>query len=64
MLGDLQRLSGDTKNAIATYVQVSTELEQLLKEQPDGADSICENLARTYAGLGNRELALSNARCL
>jgi TolB-like protein/class 3 adenylate cyclase len=59
MLGDLQRLSGDTKNADASYVQARHELEELLKEQPDDADSIYRELARVYAGLVDKQQATS-----
>jgi len=57
MLGDLQRLSGDTKSANANYVQARNEFEQLLKEQPDDADSIYRELAIIYAGLGDKQQA-------
>jgi TolB-like protein/Tfp pilus assembly protein PilF len=59
MLGDLQRLSGDIENASANYVQARNELEQLLKEQPDDADSIYKELASVYAGLGDKQQATS-----
>jgi tetratricopeptide (TPR) repeat protein len=59
MLGDLQRLSGDTKSANANYVQARNEFEQLLKEQPDDADSIYKELGITYAGLGDKQQAIS-----
>jgi tetratricopeptide (TPR) repeat protein len=62
MLGDLQRLSGDIKNATASYIEARNEIEPLLKEQPDDADSTYEELARVYAGLENRELALEYAQ--
>lgn len=42
-------------------LRLATEIEPLLKEQPDDADSIYGELARVYAGLGNRELALESA---
>ena len=59
MLGDLQRLSGDTKNADASYVQARNELEEQLKEQPGDADSIYRELARVHAGLGDKQPANS-----
>jgi TolB-like protein/tetratricopeptide (TPR) repeat protein/class 3 adenylate cyclase len=62
MLGDLQRLSGDIKNGTASYIQARNDIEPLLKEQPDDADSIYQQLARVYEGLGNRELALEYAQ--
>jgi len=59
MLGDLQRLSGDTKSANANYVQARNEFEQLLKEQPNDADSIYKELGIIYAGLGDKQQATS-----
>jgi tetratricopeptide (TPR) repeat protein len=59
MLGDLQQLSGDTKSANANYVQARNEFEQLLKEQPDNADSIYKELGIIYAGLGDKQQATS-----
>jgi TolB-like protein/class 3 adenylate cyclase/Flp pilus assembly protein TadD len=58
-LGDLQRLSGDTSAAKITYSQARDELEQALEEQPENARWICQTLAETYAGLGDRERALT-----
>jgi len=43
------------------YSQARDELEQMLKEQPEFADRLCETLAETYAGLGDHERALSFA---
>jgi TolB-like protein len=60
-LGDLQRLAADTATANANYSQVRDELEQMLQEQPKSADRICQALAETYAGLGDRDRALSFA---
>jgi tetratricopeptide (TPR) repeat protein len=51
-------LSGDVTKAKANYAQARDELEKLLKEQPDHADSICKELARIYAGLGDGQLAM------
>jgi len=59
MLGDLQRLSGDTNRANANYVQARNEFEQLLKEQPDDVDYIYRELALIYAGLGDKQQATS-----
>jgi TolB-like protein/Tfp pilus assembly protein PilF len=59
MLGDLQRLSGDTNRANANYVQARNEFEQLLKEQPDDVDYIYRELACIYAGLGDKQQATS-----
>lgn len=57
-LADLERLSGDVSHANATYVQARDELEKALKEQP-GNDGYWENaLAQSYAGLGDRQLAM------
>jgi len=58
-LGDLKRLSGDNAGANTSYSQTRDELEQALKEQPANAYWICEALAKTYAGLGDRERALN-----
>ena len=35
------------------------ELEELLAQQPANADQICRDLSETYAGLGDREQALT-----
>jgi TolB-like protein/class 3 adenylate cyclase len=56
-LGDAQRLSGDMVAAKATYSQARDELEQTLKEQPENV-AVISQLAWTYAGLGEQELAL------
>jgi tetratricopeptide (TPR) repeat protein len=51
-------LSGDVTRANASYAQARDELEQTLKEQPDDAGPISEELAKAYAGLGERQLAM------
>jgi len=58
LLADLLRLSGNSVAANNIYSQARDELEQALKEQPANAYWICEALAQTYAGLGDREQAL------
>jgi TolB-like protein/Tfp pilus assembly protein PilF len=59
-LGDLQRFSGDVAAANASYAQARDELEAQLKHQPDNA-RIISALARAYAGLGNKKVALQRA---
>jgi TolB-like protein/Flp pilus assembly protein TadD len=61
LLGDLERLSGDTVAAKNSYLQARTEWEQILKEQRETTDWISEQFALIYAGLGDRELALKYA---
>jgi TolB-like protein/class 3 adenylate cyclase len=60
-LGDLQRLAGDAKSANANYSQVREEAEEMLKEQSAYTEWIYNALAETYAGLGDRNRALSFA---
>ena len=57
-LGDLERLSGDVAQAKANYAQTRDELEQALREQPQDADSISEQLAQVCAALGDSQLAM------
>ena len=61
LLGDLQRLAGDAKSANANYSQVREEAEEMLKEQYEYTEWIYNALAETYAGLGDRNRALSFA---
>jgi tetratricopeptide (TPR) repeat protein len=57
-LGDLERLSGDVSHANATYVQARTEVEKAIKEQSGNDGYWEERLAQSYAGLGDRQLAM------
>jgi tetratricopeptide (TPR) repeat protein len=59
LLGDLQRLSGNVVAATRTYSQARDKLEQALKDEPANADWIYEDLARAYAGLGDRQRAMT-----
>lgn len=59
-LGDLQRLSGDANGAKVLYAQARTELEELLKGQPQNLD-IMNTLALLCAGLEEKEAALKYA---
>ncbi|MEY2439904.1 MAG: hypothetical protein QOI34_1289 [Verrucomicrobiota bacterium] len=59
-LGELQRFTGDTANAKASYSQSRELLEAVLREQPDNA-ALVSALAQTDAGLGERELAMKEA---
>jgi tetratricopeptide (TPR) repeat protein len=61
LLGDLQRLAGDAKSANTKYSQVREEAEEMLKEQSEYTEWIYAALAETYAGLGDRDRALSFA---
>jgi TolB-like protein/class 3 adenylate cyclase/Tfp pilus assembly protein PilF len=60
-LGDLQRMAGDAKSANENYSQVRKEAEQMLKEQSESeyTEWIYAALAEAYAGLGDRDRALS-----
>jgi len=60
-LADLQRLSGDLASAKRYYSEVCNQLEKELKEQPANAAAVYEVLASAYAGLGDRERALTSA---
>jgi TolB-like protein/class 3 adenylate cyclase len=60
-LGDLQRLSGNVADAKISYTRARDELEAALKEQPAETPWISDGLAQTYAGLGDRDRALSMA---
>jgi tetratricopeptide (TPR) repeat protein len=59
LLGDLQRLSGNVVAATRTYSQARDKLEQALKEEPANADWIYGQLALAYAGLGDRQRAMT-----
>ena len=59
-LGDFLRVSGDAKGAKEAYSQALGYLLPRLKQQPDNTD-LTLPLPMAYAGLGNRELALSAA---
>jgi TolB-like protein/class 3 adenylate cyclase len=62
ILGDMERLAGDSAAAQSTYSAVRRELEELLAQQPASADWICSQLSETFAGLGDREQALTFAQ--
>jgi TolB-like protein/Tfp pilus assembly protein PilF/class 3 adenylate cyclase len=55
-LGWTQKLAGDEAGARQNYLQARSELETLLKEQPDNA-WIMADLALTYMGLGDKAAA-------
>ncbi|PYK35633.1 MAG: hypothetical protein DME54_04145, partial [Verrucomicrobia bacterium] len=55
-LGWAQKLAGDETAARQSYLQAQSELEALLKEQPDNA-WIMADLALTYMGLGDKAAA-------
>jgi tetratricopeptide (TPR) repeat protein len=58
LLGDLQRLSGNTAAATITYSQARGELEKALKDQPPNAFWIYLDLAAVHAGLADSKRAL------
>ena len=60
LVGDLQRLSGDSQGAVATYTQERGKLESTLKQQPDNPDVMID-LAELYAALGEKTLAIEKA---
>ncbi len=60
-LGDMQRLSGDTAAATASYEKARDTLEVELREHPDIPDLVSQ-LAGVYAGLGDKADALQYAR--
>ena len=60
LVGDLQRLFGDTQGAVATYTQERGRLESTLKQQPDNPD-VMISLAELYAALGDNTLAIEKA---
>ena len=60
LVGDLQRLSGDSQGAVATYTQERGKLESTLKQQPDNPDVMID-LAELYAALGEKTPAIENA---
>jgi TolB-like protein/class 3 adenylate cyclase/Tfp pilus assembly protein PilF len=55
-LGWAQKLAGDEEAARQSYLQSRSELEALLKEQPDNGWIMAE-LALTYMGLGDKAAA-------
>lgn len=57
LLGDFQRLGGDTAGAKNSYTQSREEMNSLLREQPDNPRLISW-LAFAHAGLGEYESAL------
>jgi tetratricopeptide (TPR) repeat protein len=59
-LGDLERLSGNINEAQAIFTQAREELEKELKQQPQNP-RLVSLLAKTLAGLGQREAALREA---
>jgi serine/threonine protein kinase/tetratricopeptide (TPR) repeat protein len=59
-LGRAQELAGDHAGAEETWRQVRSELEPLLKEQPQNAELICV-LALANMGLGDKPAALALA---
>jgi serine/threonine-protein kinase len=60
LVGDLQRLSGDSQGAVATYTQERGKLESTLTQQPDNSDVMID-LAELYAALGENTLAIEKA---
>jgi tetratricopeptide (TPR) repeat protein len=58
LLGDLQRLSGNTAAATINYSKARDELEEALKNQPPNAFWIYQRLAVAHAGLGDSKRAL------
>jgi TolB-like protein/Tfp pilus assembly protein PilF len=60
LVGDLQRLSGDSQGAAATYTQERERLESILRQQPDNPDVII-GLAEVYAAIGEKALAIEKA---
>jgi TolB-like protein/Flp pilus assembly protein TadD len=59
-LGELERLSGNINEARTSFTQAREELEKELKQQPQNR-FLVSLLARTLAGLGEREAALREA---
>ncbi|HVF73223.1 MAG TPA: tetratricopeptide repeat protein [Chthoniobacterales bacterium] len=59
-LADLERLRGDAPAAAAGYRTARSELEELLKSQPQNLD-VLDTLALVCAGLGDQESALRHA---
>jgi TolB-like protein len=60
-LGDLQRLSGDSKAATASYQLALAFFQNSVKTQPDNA-ALFAGLAFAEAGLGNKSAALADAQ--
>jgi len=60
-LGDMQRLSGDTGAAAASYGKARAALEAGLRDQPDSPNLVSQ-LGWAYAGLGDKANALQYAR--
>jgi TolB-like protein/Tfp pilus assembly protein PilF len=56
----IQRLAGDTAGAKVTAAQACNTLELLCKNQPDNSD-FALNLSKTYAAMGEKDLALKTA---
>jgi len=59
-LGELEQLSGNINEARTSFTQAREELEKELKQQPQNR-FLVSLLARTLAGLGEREWALREA---
>jgi serine/threonine protein kinase/Tfp pilus assembly protein PilF len=59
-LGWAQEVGGDRAGAQESWRQARSELEPLLKEQPENYSLICD-LALTYMGLGDKAAALALA---
>jgi tetratricopeptide (TPR) repeat protein len=59
-LGELEQLSGNINEARTRFTQAREELEKELKQQPQNR-FLVSLLARTLAGLGERERALQEA---
>jgi serine/threonine-protein kinase len=57
-LGWAQEMAGDTSAAMATWQEARSELETLLKEQPENS-SLLQDLALVTMGLGDKTAALA-----
>ena len=60
-LGDLLRLSGDTRGALEAYSSARRAHEAAFRSQPNNAD-FASSLSWACAGLGDKESALKYAR--
>jgi TolB-like protein/Tfp pilus assembly protein PilF len=60
LVGDLERLSGDSQGAVTTYTQERGILESTLKQQPDNPN-VMIGLAELYAAIGEKTLAIEKA---
>jgi TolB-like protein/Tfp pilus assembly protein PilF len=60
LVGDLQRLSGDSQGAVTTYTQERGILESTLRQQPDNPN-VMIGLAELYAAIGEKTLAIEKA---